>query len=989
MLVLLLFFCSGATALIYEVIWSKYLGLMLGSTVQAQTVVLAVFMGGLALGNKIFGKRAETFREPLAIYGYLEVVIGLYAFFFYTIYNGADSVFLQLGRPIMENSGLLLLLKLTISAALLIIPTVLMGGTLPLLASWIEKQPGLDSSARVGIFYATNSLGAVTGAALAGFVLVQSLGMVSSVEITALCNVLIGLFAIILSKRAMLRLSTGPAASKPRTEQAPGTKAVIGWFGLLVAGTGGASMGLEVISSRALGMIVGSSLQAFALVLMSFILGIGIGSIIISSSKLARRLGYSTIYLLLLGAGLLVILNVIFIERIAMLYSQAKFGLAANSSGWFWHQTMVAIVAFLFLGIPAAFLGAVVPLSIRLLEHEGTDLGEKVGLLLTWNTLGAVGGVLLTGFVLMPMFRLRGALVLIALTLMGIVIGIAFKREHKTVLMTTALIVMCSIAAVSSTGQNWQHVLSAGIFRVRSAMLSEKNITHWKNTRELLFYKDAPDATVTVERSIQGKDVGQLILRINGKADASTQGDLATQMLLAHLPMMAKPDAKEVFVLGFGSGITAGALLGHPIERVTIAENCKPVLEAAHYFAEWNRGVLTNSRAVIRNDDARAVLKLGGKKYDVIISEPSNPWVVGVGSVFSQEFYQLAAESMTEDGIMAQWFHIYEMSNEIVMLVIRTFASVFPHMELWDTQAGDIVLLGSKKPWPSDPSHYQRIFERPLVRQDMERVHLPNGVALWMRQIASQTTAWAIAGDGPIQTDEFPILEYAAPKAFFIGATAGNLFVFDERVLQFPLASSQKLQVLRALPPQVVYDGFKPPYESSSADVNRYATAAIRDPDKLPGIQPLAQIAFRAPTSYPEDPVIPPDASPEYAELIGLEADLLRHPENWRSAAIRIYEIMASMKAREKRPDFVGGFYPALAAKFAMHNGDFALAYRLIRIGFMFSRGDVQLQYMTRVLDRLLPPDQLEELRELIEAAEIEGQVPAEITGDAPPEALN
>src|SRR5688572_4550622 len=188
MLILLLFFSSGATALVYEVLWSKYLSMMLGSTVQAQTVVLAVFMGGLAIGNRLFGRRSISVKSPLLVYGVLEIIIGVYAYFFPWLYKAADWSFISIGSHFFGVSGVLLLLKLVISVVLLILPTILMGGTLPVIAAWIEKQPGFESGARVGIFYAVNSLGAVFGAGLAGFYLVQSFGMASSLELTALAN---------------------------------------------------------------------------------------------------------------------------------------------------------------------------------------------------------------------------------------------------------------------------------------------------------------------------------------------------------------------------------------------------------------------------------------------------------------------------------------------------------------------------------------------------------------------------------------------------------------------------------------------------------------------------------------------------------------------------------------------------------------------------------------------------------------------------------
>ena len=260
MLVPFLFFCSGATALVYEVVWSKYLTLMLGSTVQAQTVVLAVFMGGLAMGNRLFGARADRSPQPLAIYGYIELVIGLYAFFFNSFYQFADAVFVRLGTGHLEHR------------AWLLGPTILMGGTLPLLAAWLQRQSS-DGSRWSARFYSINSLGAVFGAGMAGFYLVRALGMVSALQMTALVNLLVGLTAVGLARRQMETVRTEPA-TRPTSGSAPNA---FHWSCALVALTGGVSMGLEVLASRSLILIFGASLQALSIVLMAFIRGIGLG----------------------------------------------------------------------------------------------------------------------------------------------------------------------------------------------------------------------------------------------------------------------------------------------------------------------------------------------------------------------------------------------------------------------------------------------------------------------------------------------------------------------------------------------------------------------------------------------------------------------------------------------------------------------------------------------------------------------------------------
>jgi spermidine synthase len=963
MLVLLLFFCSGATALVYEVIWSKYLTLMLGSTVQAQTVVLAVFMGGLAIGNRLFGKYSASTAEPLRGYAILELIIGAYGFSFPRLFKIADAIFVTIGSGVVNAPVLPLLVKLFICILLLLAPTILMGGTLPLLAAWIQRQSRFDAAARVGIFYAVNSLGAVLGAGLAGFFFVQNFGLNSGLELTGLFNLFVGFFAVILAKRESLKVSRPQAQTAAAAEALPFERAPSGaWFGLLVALTGGVSMGLEVAFSRALAMIAGGSLQSFSLVLMSFIFGIGLGSVIISSSGLAKRFGLGTIYGLLILAGSLVIVHVLFIENIAILYAQAKFGLAPNVVGYLWHELAIGLLALILLGFPAACLGAVVPLAIRLSTSGSSSLGDRVGRLLTANTIGAVAGVLLTGFILMPALGLRTALAALAILLFAAAGVIAFQRQNSAVMLLSVLFLAGAIIGTASTGANWRWVMSAGVFRTRNYYITAESMLERRRQVELLFYKDSADATVSVEKAATN-NTAQLGLRINGKSDASTIGDAGTQFLLAHLPMMVRPDATNVFVLGFGSGITAGALLGHPIQHLTIAENCKPVLEAGPLFAAWNRGVLTNERTRIINDDARSALKLRPDKYDVIISEPSNPWVVGVGSVFSQDFYRLCTNRLAENGVMGQWFHNYEMADDIILLIFRTFASVFPNMEIWDTQEGDIVLLGSPKPWRSDPAQYQAVFDRVQPAKDLAALRIKSPNVLWARQIASQKTASAIAGDGPIQTDDFLYLEYAAPKAFFLGGGAKHFYLFDERTVQFALADRAKIATLRAIPTQELFDTFSF-YSTSSPDLLLYLSH-ISGARNAQRIDPMGHIIFRAPDSYPEDPTIGSKARTELIECVKSEAGLLRDDAHWKTYGQKIEQILTGMIAKNDihPKDFGPQYFAALVVRSAIGHDDYQSALRALRLGFVFNSNDEQLTFLSRVLDRVVPPDVLQRAR--------------------------
>lgn len=957
MKVLVLFFCSGATGLIYELLWSKYLSLLLGSTAQAQTVVLAAFMGGLALGNRLFGDRADLLRRPLSTYGFLEVAIGIWGFFFAQLYSGADFIFAALGSGMLGTSWLLVL-KAFLSAALLLPPTILMGGTLPLLAAWLCKSSANETSSTKGIalFYAVNSLGAVCGAALAGFYLVTNFGMSASLQLTGALNLLVGLAAFAFGK------AEEPLPIRPeqiREAPAPPVASALPPLAYLVAITGAASMGLEVLASRSIGMIVGASLQAFAIVLIAFILGISFGSLVICSSALAVRHPKALVYTSLAGTGLLVGVYVLCIEEWVVLYSQTRGGLALNHMGYLLHQVVAAFISIIVLGLPAALLGAVLPLCMRLATAEGGMVASKVGQLLTWNTIGAVVGSLLTGFVLMPLFGLRTAFAMFALMLL-LAVALAARNGEPRLAKFIFGFTICFAVLLGVTGEGWRTIIGMGVFRLRTSTLTRTGAEDRKKNAVVLFYKDGPDATVVVEKSRNPADQ-QLLLKINGKTDASTHGDLSTQYMLAHVPMMMRPESKEVFVFGFGSGITAGALLGHPVERITIAENCGPVLEASRYFTNWNRNVRDNPRTRILKEDARTVLKLSDHKYDIIVAEPSNPWVAGIGSVFSHEFYEMAADHLKEGGIMAQWFHIYEMNDGIVFLVLRTFADVFPFFEIWDSQSGDIILLGSRRPWISTPAQYQKLFEREQPRKDLAEIALNSPEQMWARQIASQRTASAIPGDGPIQTDEFPVLEYAAPEAFFMGAPSLLLFAYDERTFQFALAAPEKNATLRALPEEVVLRIF-----SINAPCNLALVKYLESRSKAHrnGTQdwfteePLFATMFRPYSSYPEKAPALENMSPAQGDILDGYINLLANRGSWEDNVKKIENGLSRMladPAQRTRNEMTPSFHAGTAAKYYLVHGRFAEAEAAIQLGLRFDPQDLQLAYLSRLKDAWSP----------------------------------
>ena len=959
-----LFFVSGATALIYEVLWSKHLTLLFGSTTQAQTVVLAVFMGGLAIGNRVFGGRAASRRQPLTWYGGLEVGIGVYAFAFFGCYQAADGAFVAWGSRWLDSPLSLLALKGGLSVVLLLPPAILMGGTLPVLAAWLESR--YADAARWSVrFYSLNTFGAVLGAWLAGFYLVEWLGMIASLQVTAAANVLAGLAALGLDRLPEAASSTAgtvktdSVSPSPLAEGAP--KVDTRWVGcLLVAFTGAVSIGLETLSSRALALVFGASLPAFSVMLISFILGIGVGSAVIASSRVRHWPRELTTYgLLLLAAGVMTGW-VLAIGPGLDAYRALCTGLGRTEMGYRYQLVLNAFMAILVLGLPAALLGAVLPLWMREGAGEGDSLARRVGRLLTWNTLGAVLGAVLTGFVLMPGLGLRGAILFLALLLTLAAVVLAAVRICRW----SALIALVAMAGVASSwgwgGAHWRVILNSGIFRMRETDVDRTLMKSRAKNVRLLFYEDAPDATVSVEKNDLDPS-GEVGLRINGKNDASSISDLSTQYLLAHLPLMCRPEIQTVFVFGFGSGITAGALLGHPVKSIVVAENCAPVLRASRWFDPWNRGVLTNPVTRICREDARTVLKLTPERFGVIISEPSNPWTAGIGNVFSQEFFELASARMRPDGIMAQWFHLYEINDGIIRMVLRAFQSVFPYMEIWDASPGDIILLGSKQPWVSNASAYERIFTRPGPRADLARIGLRSARDLYARQLASQTTAFAIPGPGPSPSDEFPLLESAAPQAFFIGAGSTWIFEFDERTWQGTLAPEAKRQALMGIEDRVVRDIFAL-YPSMNSELMLHLARQLRggqrmsEDDSIMGA-PSLPCLFRqlGPASVRSG--APPGGGGAEQVLGRVETGLRDQPENW---AATVDEFLAIFRKPPSGPisfELAGRFAAVAAesARAALAHGDPERARRAIKAGLQFRPAASVFPYLQRILDAQSP----------------------------------
>jgi spermidine synthase len=421
------------------------------------------------------------------------------------------------------------------------------------------------------------------------------------------------------------------------------------------------------------------------------------------------------------------------------------------------------------------------PLAVRLARPGGDELGGRVGGVFAANTAGNVLGAF-AGLLLLPRLGIEGVLFWGAAAhwLIGIFV---LRRAWPMPAARRRALALGGLAALACYRvwlPGWDlRILSNGSFRIKSPLpfSGEAQFRGIFSEWRLPSYRDDREATVSVLRYPSGI----LSLRVNGKADASTGPDMKTQVLLGEIPLLLKPDARRALVVGWGSGMTAGSMLRHPLERLDAVELIPAVAQASRFFTRENGGVLDDRRLSLSLEDAKTFLARSGPRYDLIVSEPSNTWMAGVGDLFSQEFYAQARARLGPGGLMAQWFHIYEMNDELFAVVLRTFRSSFAHATIWRVDDSDILLVGAQAPLRPDFGAMRLAFLRPEVRQDLGRVGMRDLAAVLSLQSAGEETVAALAGTGPLNRELRPILEYEAPKAFFNNEDVSVVADHDDR----------------------------------------------------------------------------------------------------------------------------------------------------------------------------------------------------------------
>ncbi|HUU82053.1 MAG TPA: fused MFS/spermidine synthase [Phycisphaerae bacterium] len=758
-----LFFGSGACGLIYEVVWSRHLVFVMGATTFAIATVLVAFMSGLALGAYIGGRVSHRIRRPAVVYGVLEICIGLYALLLPLLLGGAMPLYHWLYQFGESNFAMLTAVRFVVSTLYLLIPTTLMGATLPLVIQYLANREG-SVGRPVALLYGINAFGAVCGTLGAGLILLPAIGFFFTTLVAAAINVTVGLVAILL-----LRESQEPATSTRETDAhrqlppaAPDALAQPGdavglsyaWLLLIAYGISGfAAMVYQICWTRVLITLFGAHTYAFTCILGAFILGLAIGSMLMGKWVDRIRnpvLGFGLCEIGIALGGAVVVPAMALMPHVVrwiMLRLHGQFDIL--------RLTEFVLVMVLVL-VPTLLMGAIMPLITRSFARGVADAGRAIGRAYTANTVGTVIGSFFAGFLMIPAAHLgvqRSIVVAVVLNLvLGLILISASWRRRTAVLGLWVAGIVATAVSYPLLTRPW-HTPDF----VRANFRSDAAVT---SDMQVEFYREGIDANVSVTRQDDF-----LTIRVNSKPDASNSiGDAPNMLLAGHLPVMMCRNPRQVMTLGLGAGLTLGAIACHPrVESIDSVEISDAVLEAAELFSDWTYDAQHNSRVNTIRADGRNHLLLTEKRYDVISSMPSNPWLAGVGNLFTREFFELCKSRLNPGGVLGIWLEAYAMSTEDFQMVIRTLDEVMPFVTIWEMAPNDYLFIASNEPQVRPLSYWQRRLETPWVKRDLARIGAYRLEHLLGRLLVDDTAVAQVVGDGPLNTDDNARLEFSAP----------------------------------------------------------------------------------------------------------------------------------------------------------------------------------------------------------------------------------
>ena len=805
-----MFVLSGAAGLMYESIWTRYLGLFVGHSAYAQVLVLTIFLGGMSLGAMIVGRRAEQVRNPLRWYAYVELAVGIIGLLFHDAFlwatHGAyDTIFPALGPGPMHT-----VVKWSIAALLILPQSILLGATFPLMTAGALRRSTANPGRTIALLYFANSVGASAGVLLAGFVLIAMAGLPGTLAAAAAMNLLVAASVIVASRRVIE--PSHEAAPSPVLQMAGGRTGVHGegmrasTRRLLLAvsfGTALSSFMYEIGWIRMLSLVLGSATHSFELMLSAFILGLSLGALAIRGRSDAGGTSLRTLGYVQLAMGALAVATLpLYVQSFQWM---ADF-MAAFTRGPAGYRafSLSRYVICLVVMLPATVCaGMTLPLITRLLLR-GPNGERAIGVVYAVNTLGSIVGVTLAALLLLPILGLKWLLVSGAG--LDVVLGVALlvqdagrahwwpqRRRWAPAMAVVALFFIIGARADFNKG-----VLTSGVFRYGSAKAPRVS--------DVAFYAEGRTATVSVRRILSS---GGLSLATNGKPDASlgpewfhppaVRGafthDASTQMLLPLLLLAHAPNARTAAVIGQGSGMSSHTLLGDPgLTHVVTIEIEPEMIRASRQFYPANRNVFDDPRSTFAIDDARSYFAARNERFDIILSEPSTPWVAGVSGLFTTEFYAHVRRFMTPDGVFGQWLHLSEINDGLVLSVIRAVAANFPDYTVYAVGNRDILIVATNKAHLLKPDW--RVFDLPPVAEALRRVYPLTHPILDALHMVDASTLAPLVRDGGGNSDFYPTLDLGAERTRYMNEGAsGMVGLISDRFAIAPMLEQRRVGV--------------------------------------------------------------------------------------------------------------------------------------------------------------------------------------------------
>ena len=766
-----LFALSGAAGLVYQSIWSHYLGLSLGHAAYAQTLVLAMFMGGMALGAWWVSRSGLGLRRLVLAYAIVELAIGLFGLVFHPVFVASTALSQETVLPALDSVTAARLWQWGLAAALITPQTILLGASFPLLSSGLMRaRAGADGEVLGGLYF-SNSFGAVIGVLASTYLLLPALGMPGTVVLAGVLNVLVGLGAWWVSVamgEGRAPAGVAPAAADP---EAPVPESAKRLGRILLTTTflsSAASFTYEIGWVRLLNQALGTTIHSFELMLAAFILGLAMGGLWVRKRSAAVKdaVAYAGYVQVWMGAAALLSIPVFtqsftWVGWLMSVLERSDQGYALFSLG-------SAAIALLVMFPAAFFAGMTLPLFTAALLREGA--GERaIGRVYAANTLGAIVGVMAAVHVLIPVLGLRLAVTLAALVdvLIGLVLLRGLSPGAWTRPATGAVAVGGVALAVSLVlGAPDPVAQASGVFRT--------GVVRTEGA-EVLFLRDGKTATISVTEA-----GGALNIATNGKPDASlgpidseVLPDEITMLMAAALPLAAHEDPRRVAIIGWGSGLTTHTMLGS--DRPEVVDNIEieqAMVDGARLFGARVERAYADPRSAIHIDDARTFFSTGQRRYDVIVSEPSNPWVSGVASLFTREFYGFLRRHLEDDGVLVQWLQSYELSDPLLATMLAALVEEFPDAEVYLTNSADLLILARKSGGPI--TLHDGPWQSPELAAELRRVGLGGVEDLQLRRIGGARvlrTMTRLYG-AEIHSDFYPTVSLQAPRARFVGHNA-------------------------------------------------------------------------------------------------------------------------------------------------------------------------------------------------------------------------